>query len=178
MQSVVMQSSSPRIKEVEPPVANALATHPFTSGMPPQEVSILAENAMRVVYPAGQMIFREGDPANRFYLIESGEVAIESHANPMDTIRIQTIKAGDVLGWSWLFPPYTWHFDARTLEPTTAIFLYATRIRQACEDRPEIGYDLMQRIAAVVIKRLQDTRKQLANALSCLEAAGGAKHNS
>jgi CRP/FNR family transcriptional regulator, cyclic AMP receptor protein len=161
-----MQSRSPESKEVEPPVvANDLAAHPFTSGMSPEEVSFLAGNAMRVSYPAGQTIFREGEPANRFYLIESGEVALETRAKAREAIRIQTIKAGDVLGWSWLFPPYIWHFDARTLEPTTAIFLYGTRIRQVCDDRPEIGYDLVQRIAQVVIKRLQDTRKQLSNTI-------------
>jgi CRP/FNR family cyclic AMP-dependent transcriptional regulator len=156
-----MQSPSRQIEEVEPPLANALAIHPFTSGMSAQEVSILAANAMRVFYPAGETIFREGDPANRFYLIESGEVALEAYTIPTNAIRIQTIKAGDVLGWSWLFPPYTWHFDARTVEPTTAIFLYATHIREVCEDRPEMGYDVMQRIAEVVINRLQETRKQL-----------------
>ena len=163
-----MQSPSPEFKKVEPPLAAALASHPFTAGMSAQEVSILAENAMRVSYPAGQTIFREGDPANRFYLIERGEVALETRANAQEAIQIQTIKAGDVLGWSWLFPPYIWHFDARTLEPTTAIFLYGTRIRQVCADRPEIGYDLMQRIAEVVINRLQETRKQLTKTIeSC-----------
>jgi CRP/FNR family transcriptional regulator, cyclic AMP receptor protein len=159
-----MQSRAPELKEGGSAVAHALATHPFTSGMSAQEVALLAENAMRVYYPGGQTIFREGDPANRFYLIESGEVALESFAHGDGTVRIQTIKAGDVLGWSWMFPPYTWHFHARTLEPTTAIFLYATRIRQVCEDRPEIGCDLMQRIAEIVIKRLQETRKQLTEA--------------
>ena len=164
-----MQSSAQDLKSMDTPLAALLATHPFTAGMPAHELAVLAENAMRVFYPAGETIFREGDPANRFYLIESGAVALEARATEKETKRIQIIRAGDVLGWSWLFPPYTWHFDARTIEPTSAIFLFGTRIRQICEEQPEIGYDLMKRISEVVLKRLQGTRNQLAEALRSLE---------
>jgi len=66
-----------------------------------------------------------------------------------------------VLGWSWLFPPYNWHFSARAVEPTTAIFFYGTRLREECEDDPAFGFELMKRVAAIVIQRLQVTRVQL-----------------
>jgi CRP-like cAMP-binding protein len=74
---------------------------------------------------------------------------------------IQTIGPGDVLGWSWLFPPYYWNFDARALEPTTAIFFYGTRLRDECEQDKALGYELMKRMTAVAIQRLQATRRQL-----------------
>ncbi len=164
-----MQTSAQDPKQVDTSLAAMLARHPFTVGMPAHELAVLVENAMRVSYPAGETIFREGDPANRFYLIESGAVALEARATQKETECIQIIRAGDVLGWSWLFPPYTWHFDARTIEPTAAIFLYGSRIRQICEEQPEIGYDLMTRISEVVIKRLQGTRNQLAEALRSID---------
>ena len=66
-----------------------------------------------------------------------------------------------MLGWSWLFPPYYWHFDARAIEPTDAVFFYGTRLREQSEEDPAFGYELMKRVAAIVIKRLQTTRMQV-----------------
>jgi CRP-like cAMP-binding protein len=74
---------------------------------------------------------------------------------------IQEIGAGEALGWSWLFPPYFWHFNARALEPTDAIFLYATPLRDECESDHELGYELVKRMAEVMLRRLQATRRQL-----------------
>jgi CRP-like cAMP-binding protein len=138
-----------------------LGEHLFLRGMKPAHLRLLSENAMRMRYAPGELIFREGDPANRFYLIERGAVALESQSRDEAPVRMQTLGAGDVLGWSWLFPPYYWHFGARAVEPTTAIFLYGTRLREACEQDSEFGYDLMKRVTQVVIQRLQSTRKQL-----------------
>ena len=95
-----------------------IAEHPFLKGISPVHLKVLAALAMHSRFEAGESIFREGDPANRFYLIQQGKVALESGVGDRGTILIQTIGAGDVLGWSWLFPPYYWHFDARALEPT------------------------------------------------------------
>ncbi len=78
---------------------------------------------------------------------------------------IQIIGPGDVLGWSWLFPPFFWHFDAWVVQPTTAIFFYGTRLREACEQDHELGYELMKRMTQVVMRRLQATRQQLLTAL-------------
>ena len=93
--------------------------------------------------------------------IQQGKVALESGVGDRGTILIQTIGAGEVLGWSWLFPPYYWHFDARALEPTRAIFFYGTRLREYCEEDHDLGYDLIKRMAQVVLTRLQATRRQL-----------------
>lgn len=142
-------------------IERVIAAHSFLTGLKPAHLRLLADNAMGVRYHANKMIFREGDPANRFYLIEAGKVTLESRGREGAAVSIETIGPGDVLGWSWLFPPYYWHFDARCLEPTTAIFFYGTRLREAAEKDPELGYELMRRIAQVVIQRLQATRKQL-----------------
>ena len=142
-------------------IESVLAKHPFLADLKPQYLRVLSQNAMRVRFNAQETIFREGDPANRFYLIESGKVSLEAHQKDQSGVPIQTIAAGDVLGWSWLFPPYYWQFDARALEPTTAIFFYGTRLREQCEQDHQLGYELLNRMAAVIIGRLQATRKQL-----------------
>ena len=141
-----------------------IAAHPFLKGLSPAHLRVLADNAMRMSYAPNDYIFREGDQANRFYLIERGQVVLEASAQYENPVPIQTLGPGDVLGWSWLYPPYRWHFDARTAEPTTAIFFYGTRLREQCEEDHSLGYELMKRMSNVLIQRLQATRKQLLEA--------------
>ena len=100
------------------PLVSQIASHPFLMGLSLPHVEVLADSAMLKEFAPNELIFREGDPANRFYLIESGKVILETSKNEKTTTLIQTIGAGDVLGWSWLFPPYYWHFDARAAEAT------------------------------------------------------------
>ena len=147
-----------------PALEIAIAEHPFLRGLAPAHLRTLADNALLMSWQPGEVIFREGDPANRFYLIRQGKVALESGQRDEAPVLIQQIGAGDVLGWSWLFPPFYWRFDARAVEPTSAIFFYGTRLREKSEESPGLGYELMKRMVAVVIQRLQATRKQLLNA--------------
>ena len=99
--------------------------------------------------------------ANRFYLIESGKVAVESNDGPDNPVVIETIGAGDLLGWSWMFAPYVWRFTARAIEPTSAIFFYGTILREYCERDHSLGYELFKRMAPVMIKRMQNAREKL-----------------
>ncbi len=131
-------------------------------GLAPRYLNLLAEAAMLKEFAAGELIFREGDPANRFYLILDGEVALESTTRERGSVLLQTIGENDVLGWSWLFPPYYWHFDARAAAATKAIFFYGTWLRENCERDHDFGYEMLKRMSAVVIQRLQATRKKLA----------------
>ena len=142
-------------------IQSIISKHPFLEGMNPHQLQILGDCAMLANFRAGEEIFCAGDPANRFYLILKGRVALESYVKDKGSTLIQTIGAGDVLGWSWLFPPYFWHFNARALEPTDAVFIYATPLRDECEFDHELGYELMKRMAEVMMRRLQATRKQL-----------------
>jgi CRP-like cAMP-binding protein len=143
------------------PDALALGALPFFKGLQPAQLQTLAECAMQSSFAAGEILFHEEDPANRFYVLLSGSVALESQPSSGEPIRILTLGAGDVLGWSWLFPPYRWHFDARALEPVTAIFFYATRLCEHCETDPELGYGLVMRMAEVMMQRLQATQRLL-----------------
>jgi CRP/FNR family transcriptional regulator, cyclic AMP receptor protein len=139
----------------------AMVAHPFCRGLDAEKLRALAESAMLIDLPANEIVFREDDIANRFYLIREGKVVLESRDKNEKPVEVQTIGANDVLGWSWLFAPYYWHFDARTVEPTRAIFFYGTRLREQCDRDPALGYELMKRMANVVIERLQSTRRQL-----------------
>src|SRR5262249_24747465 len=122
----------------------------------------LAREAMPAEFKAGEEVFNEGGLANRFYLICSGQVELQA-ATGLDhqPVVVDTIGAGSVLGWSWLFPPYSWHFDACAITPVKAIFFYGTRIREECETNHELGHELMKRVSAVAIERLQATRRRM-----------------
>ncbi len=87
-------------------------------------------------FDADQVILREGEFANGFYLIETGKVALESKACFGESILLQTIGAGDMLGWSWMFPPYVWQFTARAVEPTATLFFYAAILREILREGP------------------------------------------
>ena len=151
------KAESSAVKAVE----SVIAEHPFLRGLKPEHLRLLADSAMRMHYEAGELIFGEGDPANRFYLIEKGHVSLESQGRDEAPVAVEVIGPGDVLGWSWLFPPYYWHFDARALEPASAIFFYGTRLRDQCARDHSFGFEMMKRMTHVVIQRLQATRKQL-----------------
>ncbi len=139
-----------------------VAAHPFLIGMSAHHIHLLADCAMRSHFEAGHIIFREGETANRFYLIERGKVALES-STLGKPVRIEEIGDGDLLGWSWLFPPYAWHFTARALENTIAIFFYGTVLREYSEKDHSLGFELFKRMSAVMLRRLQAARQKLLN---------------
>jgi CRP-like cAMP-binding protein len=142
-------------------LATRVALHPFLAGMNRTHLALLTDCAMESQFKKGQIILRVGDFANRFYLIESGRVALESSAGLGEPFAIEAIGAGDLLGWSWMFPPYVWHFTARAIEPSTALFFYGTILREYCERNHSLGYELLKRMSAVMVKRLQAARKEM-----------------
>ena len=142
--------------------ATTLAEQPFFKGMPEPLLKILAKEAMPAEFNAGEQVFNEGGLANRFYLICSGKVELQAATDfEHQPVIVETIGNGSVLGWSWLFPPYCWHFDARAVTPVKAIFFYGTRLREECETNHELGYELTKRMSAVMVERLQATRRRL-----------------
>ena len=138
-----------------------IVSHPFFEGMKLKHLEDIAGCATEATFESDQILFREGEPANKFYLIQSGRIALEAHEPADGTMSVQELGAGDVLGWSWLFPPFVWHFQARALEPTGAIVLDGAHLMVAAERNGNFGYELMKRVAQVLIHRLQATRKQL-----------------
>jgi CRP/FNR family transcriptional regulator, cyclic AMP receptor protein len=112
-------------------------------------------------FQPGEYIFREGDRADLFFAIRHGGVALETHVPAREAVIIETLHEGDLLGWSWLFPPYRWSFDARAVDSVSAIAFDGACLRGKCNADHDLGYELMRRIAQVIIERLQATRLRL-----------------
>jgi CRP/FNR family transcriptional regulator, cyclic AMP receptor protein len=138
-----------------------LADVPLFEGLDPAELALLAGCAGNTRFAAGEQLFRRGDPADTFYVIRHGSVALETFVPSGGPIMIETLEAGEVLGWSWLFPPYRQHLDARALTLVRAIGFDGACLRGKCESDSRLGFDLMSRFAQVLIERLQWTRVRL-----------------
>jgi CRP-like cAMP-binding protein len=134
---------------------------PLFEGLAADELELLAGCASNARFRQGELLFREGEAADTFYVVRHGTVALETFVPPYGGVTIQTVEAGEVVGWSWLFEPYRWHLDARALTTVRATAFDASCLRQKCEDDPALGYDLMKRFAQVMIERLQWTRLRL-----------------
>lgn len=135
--------------------------HPFFQGLDERYLKLIVGCARNVRFDVDEAIFREGEPADQFYLIREGRVAVQVNVPGRGAITLQTVDAGDVLGWSWLFPPYRWRFSARALQPTRALAFDAQCLRAKCERDHDLGYELVKRFARVVTERLEAARLQL-----------------
>ena len=142
-------------------IKHRVVAHPFFREMKPEHLDLIAGCATEATFDPEAILFREGEPADRFYLIETGRIALEAHEAADRTARVQELGAGDVLGWSWLFPPFVWHFGSRALAPTSVIVVNGARLLIACHENHDLGYDIMKRVAQIVIQRLQASRKRL-----------------
>jgi CRP-like cAMP-binding protein len=145
------------MKTLEP----MLAEHPFLQGLDEAHLKLITGCASNVKFDQDQFLFREGEEANQFFILREGKVLIEIHSLEQGPISIQTVTAGDILGWSWLVPPYRWRFDARALEPTRAFALDGKCLRNKCEEDHHLGYELLKRFSHVMADRLEATRLQL-----------------
>jgi CRP-like cAMP-binding protein len=143
------------------PLTSRVALHPFLAGMNRVQLALLTDCAIAAHFKKGEVILREGEFANRFYLIETGKVILEAQTGGGEALVVETIGSGDLLGWSWMFPSYVWQFTARALEPTTAIFFYGVILREYCQKDRSLGYELLKRMSAVMLRRLQAARKQM-----------------
>jgi CRP/FNR family transcriptional regulator, cyclic AMP receptor protein len=142
-------------------IEELIAENPVLAGMPPDHLELIAGCARNVRFDTGDMIMREGAPADRFFFLRSGAAALEITVPGGEALVIETIGPGDALGWSWLFEPHRWQFDARATEPVGAVAFDAVCLRGKCEADPVLGYELMRRFAGVLLRRLQATRLQL-----------------
>lgn len=138
-----------------------LAEQPFFKGLDARYLRLCVGCATSVYYEAGAYIFREGEQAENFYLITQGRVALETVAAQRGSVLIETIEAGEALGWSWLFPPYRWHFAARAVEPVQAIVFDGPCLRTIADKDHDFGYELVKRVTAIITERLQATRLRL-----------------
>jgi CRP-like cAMP-binding protein len=138
-----------------------LARHSFFEGLKKEYLELISGCGRNVHFDANQYLLREGENADQFYAIRSGSVSVEIHAPQRGAVTLQTVEAGEILGWSWLFPPYKWQFDARARESVSATVFDAECLRNKCDGDPALGYELMKRLARIVTARLEATRLQL-----------------
>ncbi len=143
-----------------PTIDQYLPDHPFFTGLDAATTDLLAGCAMNVHVRAGEFLFREGEAADHFYVLRHGRIAIEVRT-PARGVVLDTVDDGDVVGWSWMVPPYRWAFDARATQDTSAVAFDAACLRGKCDADPVMGYQLMKRFVPVMNHRLQSARIRL-----------------
>jgi len=139
----------------------ALGKHEFFAGLTEEQLGKLAEIATEIEVPERQVVFDEGGPADAAYAIVEGSVALELDISHRGHHILQTLHEGEMLGWSWLFPPHRWSFGALAIDPTRLIRLDGDELRRLQEEDHELGYEIMKRFAQVMTDRLAATRLQL-----------------
>lgn len=138
-----------------------LAKHPFFEGLEPHYLELVTGCASNVRFKAGEIIFREGEDARQFFIIREGTLRLQVFAPGQGEISIQTLEAGDIVGWSWLFPPHRWHFTGRAASPLRVIALDGECLYNKCEQDHSLGYEFLKRFSHIMMDRLQATRLQL-----------------
>ncbi len=138
-----------------------LAESPFLQGLQPEYLKLITGCASNVRFDGGQYLFREGEEAEKFFIIRHGRIGLEIYSPERGAITIQTLESGDILGWSWLVPPYQWRFDAKATELVRAVALDGKCLRTKCEEDHNLGYTLLKRFAHIIEQRLEATRLQL-----------------
>lgn len=142
-------------------IRDLLSEHPFFQGLPEADLDLLAGCGENVRFSTGETIFREGEAAEHFYVLREGKVALEMDVVGKEPFLVTTLGAGDVLGASWLFPPFRWQFEAVALDDIAAVALDAVCLRGKCDADAALGYRLVQRFAALLVRRLHATRLRL-----------------
>ncbi|TJZ58969.1 cyclic nucleotide-binding domain-containing protein [Streptomyces piniterrae] len=129
--------------------------------LPPEGRARLDGIGREVSMPRGARVFEEGRPADRFWVIRSGRVALDQHVPGRRAAVVETVGRGDLLGWSWLFPPYLWHLGAETESRVEALEFDAAVVRSLCMSDPVLGREMYRYVAETVIDRLHRTRIRL-----------------
>lgn len=142
-------------------IPELLRDSPFFNGLDEAVIALVAGCAKTARFDGGDMLFRAGQPADTFFVIRHGRVAVELHNPSRGTITLDTVHDGEVVGWSWLIPPYSWMFDARAMEPTSAVAFDGACLRGKCDQDPALGYALMRQVSQVMYERLQAARVQM-----------------
>lgn len=133
----------------------------FFAGLSDKHLELLAGCASEASFDVGKFVFWKGGEAQNFYLLRDGSVSLEIHAPILGTVTIQSLGKNDVLGWSWLFPPYRWEFDAQAQEPTDTLVFDAACVRSKCDEDHEFGYQILQRFSHTITERLTSARLQI-----------------
>ena len=138
-----------------------LAEHPFARGLDEPTLALLARGGALLRFPLGSHVFRQGGAAHHFHLLLEGDLDLEVAGGAAAPLVLESLHAGDALGWSWLFPPYRWAFDAHCRTEVRAVVLDAAHLRTVIDGDAELGRELTRRVAELVIDRLRHARLQL-----------------
>ncbi len=142
-------------------MASLLVEQGFFASVPENVAATIGELTSERKAGIDELLFRQGDRADRFYLVKSGLVAVELYAPGRDPIVVEQVYDGDVVGWSWLVAPYRWGFDARAVEPSSLIDIDAAALRERFASDPILGYEVMKRFIPVMARRLSSARERL-----------------
>ena len=150
-----------------------LAGHRFLRGMADDYLAVLSRLCWVAPVRRGHLFFVEGDTAHRFWLLCSGQVALDVHTPEGRELIVETLGPGDLVGLSWLVPPYQWQFSATAVQDTVTLELNAIAVRAACESDAGLGFQLLQRAMAVASSRLQATRIRMLDLYAASDAVRG-----
>ncbi len=138
-----------------------LSAHAFFSGLDDNFMKFLTSSVKKVQIKEGHVLFQQGKPADKFYLVRNGKISVQVPALMGPTLELQTLGEGQILGWSWLIPPYRWNFHARALEDSEVLEFDGSAILARCEEDPKFGYELFKRFAALMSERLDAARQKM-----------------
>jgi len=153
-----------------------LRKHPFFDGLTDADYALITGCAKNVRFRKGETLAREGDSADQFFLIREGRVSLDFPAPHGGRVRIQTLDAGEVAGYSWLMPPFVWQFDVVAVTDVRALEMNGGCLRGKCDEDPRLGYTLMQRFSQLMADRLAGTRLQLLDLYGAREESGYSAH--
>jgi CRP-like cAMP-binding protein len=139
---------------------------PFFAHLDHGFMNLIVGCASNVRFETGTYVFKEGTPADTFYLIREGKVAVEMFAPQRKPLVIATIGEGEILGWSWLLPPYFWKFHGHAVQNVRAIALDGKCLRAKCEQNHDLGYEVLKRLVQIIERRLDEARFQLLDVYS------------
>lgn len=142
-------------------IADIIKEQDFFQELSQQELDFVAGCGKNVVFQEGDVIANPSDPANEFYLLREGHVTLTLEMPPMKPFVFQTLGPNEILGLSWLIPPYLWTVSAKVIERTHAIALDGACLRKKCETDTALGYKLMKHLVEVLVKRENAARLHL-----------------
>jgi len=142
-------------------IEDYLPTHAFFSGLDDSFMKFLSDSATELKIKKGDVLFRQGERADKFYLLRNGQMSVQVPALMGPTLEIQTLGEDQMLGWSWLIPPYRWNFQARALEDSDLLEFDGSAILARCEEDPKFGYELLKRFATLMSERLDAARQKM-----------------
>ena len=152
--------------KIKPNIEELFSGTGFFAGLSDPFAEIITDLATDYEIKAGELLFRHGEAAARFYIVTHGRVAIELYAPGRDAIVVEHVENDDVVGWSWLVAPYRWNFDARAVEPSSLVGVDAPALRARCNAEPAFGYEITRRFIPVMAHRLSSARERLVESVT------------